>query len=167
MPERESAPITRPSVVAKLAQAQAIVEARRARLTPLRREVLSLILAAESPIGAYDLLARLRDRHGNAAPPTVYRALDFLLENGLIHRISRLAAFIACIGHAPGHAAQFLICRDCGEVAEIDAPDVITALKSAAAQRGFTIAGVTIEAEGVCAACQARALSSKAESSET
>ena len=155
MPEGKRGPTEPPSVAAKLAQAQAIVEAQGGRLTTLRREVLRLILAAETPIGAYDLLARLRESHGNAAPPTVYRALDFLLVSGLIHRITRLSAFMACIGHEPGHAAQFLICRDCGEVVEIAAPAVTAALKSAASQRGFTIAGATIEAEGVCAACAA------------
>jgi Fur family zinc uptake transcriptional regulator len=162
MPERKSAHTEPPAIAATLAQAQAIVEAQGGRLTTLRREVLRLILAAETPIGAYDLLARLRESHGRAAPPTVYRALDFLLVSGLIHRITRLSAFMACIGHEPGHAAQFLICRDCGAVIEIDAPDITTALKSAASARGFTIAGATIEAEGRCADCAARDCAAKA-----
>lgn len=143
-------------IAAKLARAEAIVEAQSGRLTPLRREVLHLILAADAPIGAYELLTRLRESRTRAAPPTVYRALDFLLACGLIHRISRLSAFIACIGHAPGHAAQFLICRGCGLVAEIDASAVSEALREEALRHGFTIAAATIEAEGLCAACAAR-----------
>ncbi len=141
------------NTAAKLARAQAVVEAQGGRLTPLRGEVLRLILETEAPIGAYDLLARLRERRGNAAPPTVYRALDFLLASGLVHRIARLSAFVACIDHEPGHAAQFLICRRCGEVTEIDAPRVVAVLEEEAGRHGFSITGATIEAEGICAAC--------------
>ncbi|HXD37644.1 MAG TPA: transcriptional repressor, partial [Rhodanobacter sp.] len=60
---------------------EAASQARGLRLTPLRKEVLELIASEHKPIKAYDLLALLREKHGNAAPPTVYRALDFLLEN--------------------------------------------------------------------------------------
>jgi Fur family zinc uptake transcriptional regulator len=140
-----------------LARAEAITKARGARLTALRREVLQLVLEAGAPIGAYDLLAALRLRHARAAPPTVYRALDFLLEQGLIHRIARLSAFIGCIGHEAGHAAQFLICRRCGQVLEIDAAEVTLALAQAAQRFAFMVAGATIEAEGLCATCALRA----------
>lgn len=143
----------RPPPETLLARADAITRARGARLTALRREVLQLVLEAGTPIGAYDLLAGLRARHARAAPPTVYRALDFLLEQGLVHRIAGLSAFIGCIGHDTGHAAQFLICRQCGQVLEIEADEVTSALRVAASRSGFAVEGATIEVEGVCATC--------------
>lgn len=143
-----------------LNRASAICEARGARLTDLRREVLGLILDAAAPIGAYELLDRLRATRGRAAPPTVYRALEFLLEHGLIHRVERLSAFIGCVAHAPGqdagHAAQFLICRACGKVTELEDHELAHALADAARRLGFTVSTATIEAEGLCAACAAR-----------
>lgn len=137
-----------------LDRAESLCERRGARLTDLRRQVLGLILDAEGPTGAYDLLERLKERRGGAAPPTVYRALDFLQEHGFVHRVERLSAFVGCIeGHAHGHAAQFLICRGCGRVMEIEDEGLACALAAAARRAGFTVAGATIEAEGLCAAC--------------
>jgi Fur family zinc uptake transcriptional regulator len=143
-----------------LDRAGAICQARGARLTDLRRQVLGLILDAEAPTGAYDLLDRLRTTRHGAAPPTVYRALDFLLEHGLIHRVERLSAFVGCVAHAPGedagHAAQFLICRTCGRVTELEDHELAHALADAAEKLGFTVNTATIEAEGMCATCAAR-----------
>lgn len=133
--------------------------ARGAQLTPLRRQVLRLVLAAEQPMGAYALLDRLRDERGVAAPPTVYRALDFLLEQGLIHKLERLNAFLPCIeaGHAHGHdhPHQFLICKRCGATAELTDHAVAHALDAAAARAGFKPERMTVEVEGVCARCGA------------
>jgi Fur family zinc uptake transcriptional regulator len=144
-----------------LDRAGAICQARGARLTDLRRQVLGLILDAEAPTGAYDLLDRLRATRHGAAPPTVYRALDFLLGHGLIHRVERLSAFVGCVAHAPGedagHAAQFLICRACGRVTELEDHELAHALADAARRLGFTVNTATIEAEGLCATCAARA----------
>jgi Fur family zinc uptake transcriptional regulator len=156
-----AAPTFTPRTEAALARAAAACAGRGARLTDLRRDVLGLILEAPEPTGAYDLLERLRSRRGGAAPPTVYRALDFLLEQRLIHRIERLAAFVGCLdahAHEPGHqhAAQFLICRQCGHVIEIDDADLAHALEHAARQAGFSVARATIEAEGACADCAAQ-----------
>lgn len=149
-----------PRTDAVLDRAGAICAARGARLTNLRREVLGLILDAAAPIGAYELLDRLRATRRRAAPPTVYRALDFLLEQGLIHRVERLSAFVGCVAHAPGeesgHAAQFLICRTCGKVTELEDHELAEALAEAARRFGFTVNAATIEAEGLCAACAAR-----------
>ncbi len=148
-----------------LGRAEAICQARGARLTDLRRQVLGLILDAETPTGAYELLDRLRSTRVRAAPPTVYRALDFLLEHGLIHRVERLSAFVGCVAHAheeesgPAdgtHAAQFLICRVCGQVTELDDHELAHALADAARRLGFTVGTATIEAEGLCASCAAR-----------
>jgi Fur family zinc uptake transcriptional regulator len=132
---------------------------RGAQLTPLRRDVLALVLRAEQPIGAYALLDQLRATRSGAAPPTVYRALDFLLEQGLIHRLERLNAFVACDHrhhgheHAHDHPHQFLICRRCGASAEICDPGVATAVAAAAAASGFLVQRATVEVEGVCARC--------------
>jgi Fur family zinc uptake transcriptional regulator len=139
-----------------LTRAAAICESRGARLTDVRRQVLGLILEQDAPTGAYDLLDRLKTTRHGAAPPTVYRALEFLLDQGLIHRLERLSAFVGCIAHDEGdHAAQFLICRTCGRVTEIDDHELAHALADAAHRLGFTVGKATIEAEGQCAACSA------------
>ena len=144
---------------ALLDRADAICAERGARLTDLRRQVLGLILQEEAPTGAYDLLDRLRATRQGAAPPTVYRALDFLLEHGLIHRLERVSAFVGCVAPEDGgpdhssHAAQFLICRQCGRVVEIDDHDLAHALADAARKAGFSVSKATIEAEGLCGAC--------------
>lgn len=149
-----------PGVEALLDRAAAQCEGRGAKLTDLRRQVLGLILAASRPVGAYDLLDRLRASRRGAAPPTVYRALDFLLEQGLVHRIERLSAYVGCLAnegaeHAHAHAAQFLICRRCGQVTELDDHTLAHALEAAARSQGFRLFGATVEAEGICAACAA------------
>lgn len=130
-----------------------------AQLTPLRRAVLALILDANRPATAYQLLDRLKQTRPGAAPPTIYRALDFLVDQKLVHRIERLNAFIPCTGptHAHTHAAQFLICTTCGTVAEIEDTHVSHALDQAAAAQGFHPAHATVELNGTCAACTANA----------
>jgi Fur family zinc uptake transcriptional regulator len=150
-----------------LTRAGDICSHRGARLTDLRRQVLGLILDSAQPTGAYDLLDRLKQTRHGAAPPTVYRALDFLLEQGLIHRLERLSAFVGCVAHdEPGHeghgheghdehehAAQFLICRSCGKVNELEDQELAHALQDAANRLGFKVGKATIEAEGQCASC--------------
>jgi len=144
-----------PAVESQLERAAELCARRGARLTELRRLVLALILAERAPIGAYELLDRLRAHRSGAAPPTVYRALDFLLAQGVIHRVERLSAFVSCLGdEAHEHRAQFLICGGCGQVTEIEDHEVEAALAQAARRSGFAIKGATIEAEGLCAACQ-------------
>ncbi|WP_135467225.1 transcriptional repressor [Crenalkalicoccus roseus] len=150
------------TVEAVLDHAAAACARRGAQLTPLRREVLRLVLEAEGPVGAYALLDRLKETRAGAAPPTVYRALDFLLEQGLIHKVERLNAFVGCAeaphGHAGagdghGHPHQFLICRRCGATTEISDAAVTQALAAAAGRAGFVLHGATVEAEGLCARC--------------
>jgi Fur family zinc uptake transcriptional regulator len=148
-----------------LNRAEAVCEGRGANLTELRRIVLGLVLDAAAPTGAYELLDRLRQRRPGAAPPTVYRALEFLLDQGLIHRVERLSAFVGCVagctaepdGESHTHAAQFLICRTCGKVIEMQNHDVSAVLARAAKEAGFTISSATIEAEGLCSTCRAPA----------
>jgi Fur family transcriptional regulator, zinc uptake regulator len=149
-----------------LDQAGEVCQRRGAALTELRRDVLGLILDAASPSRAYDLLDRLRLTRRRAAPPTVYRTLDFLLDQGLIHRIERLSAFVGCIAGCtadPGeeahtHSVQFLICCKCGKVIELRNRDVSAALAQAAQEIGFAIYGATVEAEGLCSTCQSPAV---------
>lgn len=145
-----------------LKEAEAVCARRGAVLTPLRRQVLELVLQAEAPIGAYALLDRLKVVRPGAAPPTVYRALDFLLEQGLIHKVERLNAFIGCneTGHGHGqddhhHPHQFLICRSCGATIEISDHAVAHAIEAAARRAGFVLAEATVEIEGTCATCAA------------
>lgn len=140
-----------------LTRASAMCESRGARLTDLRRQVLGLILDREAPTGAYDLLDQLRALRQGAAPPTVYRALEFLLEQGLIHKLERLSAYVGCIADEDhNHAAQFFICRTCGRVTELEDHELAHALEDAAKRLGFRLGKATIEAEGQCASCAAR-----------
>ncbi|MFC7476977.1 Fur family transcriptional regulator [Dankookia sp. GCM10030260] len=147
-----------------LDRAAALCARRGAQLTALRREVLRLVLDAEAPVGAYALLDRLKASRAGAAPPTVYRALDFLVEQGLIHKVERLNAFIGCAdaldhpedcdcGASHDHPHQFLICDRCGATAEISDPGVALALTRAARAAGFAPRKATVEVEGVCARC--------------
>ena len=143
-----------PRTAALLDHAGQICEAKGARLTDLRREVLGLILDADAPTGAYDLLDRLRATRHGAAPPTVYRALEFLLEHGLVHKLESQSSYVGCVSHGDTeHAAQFLICRTCGQVTELDDHELAHALEDAAKRLGFTVGKATIEAEGRCASC--------------
>jgi Fur family zinc uptake transcriptional regulator len=125
-----------------------------AQLTELRRDVLRLVLEAGGPSTAYQLLDRLKETRKGAAPPTIYRALAFLMEQGLIHKVERLNAFIPCTeaGHHH-HAVQFLICRKCGTVAEIEDRAVSQALEHAAEREGFHPGHAIVELDGTCAAC--------------
>ena len=138
-----------------LAVAQARCEASGGRLTPIRQRVLELIWAQHGPVKAYDLLDKLKAEHNAAAPPTVYRALDFLLAEGLIHRLESLNAFIGCGDPARPHPGQFLICRACQAVAELDDPQIGRLLEQKAAAVGFAIDNQTIELDGLCPACRA------------
>ncbi|MDN3564959.1 Fur family transcriptional regulator [Paeniroseomonas aquatica] len=153
---------------ASLERAAALCSRRGAQLTELRRQVLRLVLDSAQPVGAYALLDRLKASRAGAAPPTVYRALDFLVEQGLIHKVERLGAFIGCAevddhpadcdcGTAHDHPHQFLICSRCGTTTELSNPGVALALSRAAAAAGFALARATVEAEGICADCQAAA----------
>ena len=137
-----------------LRQAEAICAKRGARLTTLRRRVLELIWASHAPVGAYEVLRRLSQEHERAAPPTVYRALDFLLAHGLIHRIESLNAFVGCGDPADEHAGQFLICDDCGAAAELQDRRISKAITEGARKTGFAVARSTVEVRGLCPGCR-------------
>ena len=136
-----------------MARAEAALALQGVRLTPVRRRTLQILLESHRALGAYDVLERLAsDGYGNQ-PPVAYRALDFLEEQGLVHRIRRLNAFTACMHPGEVHAPAFLICRDCHAVAEAPAAGVGQALEAAAAALHFTIERSNIEALGLCPAC--------------
>lgn len=139
-----------------LAQAEALCREREVRLTAQRRTVLKLLCQAEKPLSAYELLDQMRDAVKNPAPPTVYRALDFLLEQGLVHKLESLHAFIGCTHPDHPHASQFLICDDCGEVAEVEDPGVASSLKAAGKAVGFRTRHRVVELLGTCAQCSAK-----------
>ena len=137
-----------------LREAERLCTRRGTRLTELRKRVLALVWTSHSPVGAYDVLARLSQEHGRAAPPTVYRALEFLLGQGLVHRIESLNAFVGCPDPGESHCGQFLICRDCGAAAEMDVRAIDRAISAQAAVYGFAVEGKTVEVRGLCPACQ-------------
>lgn len=126
------------------------------RLTALRRRVLELVWAGHQPVGAYSLLENLIGEGRKAAPPTIYRSLDFLLRHGLIHRIASLNAYVGCSHPGRDHEAQFFICDGCGQAAEIGDPSIESALSRDAKRLGFNISRQTIEVAGTCARCHAK-----------
>ncbi len=143
-----------------LDHAEEVCRGRGARLTDSRRRVLELIWRSHAPIGAYEVLDGLRRDQPNAQPPTVYRAIDFLARQGLVHRIESRNAFVGCCspetGQSPdshGHGGQFLICRACGAAAEMNDPRIEAAILSSARDAGFTVGRGTIEVEGLCPNC--------------
>ena len=127
---------------------------RGARLTALRSRVLELVLQSHQPIGAYELLGLLRKERGNAQPPTVYRALNFLLDLGLVHRVKSLNAYISCCTPNTKHNAQFLICSDCGTASEISDTRLDKAINTLAKEAQFSVVNRSIEVEGKCPNCQ-------------
>ncbi|HEY8229458.1 MAG TPA: transcriptional repressor [Rhodanobacteraceae bacterium] len=127
---------------------------RGLRLTPLRREVLELVANARKPVKAYDLLESLRDNHAGAAPPTVYRALDFLLEHGFIHKLESINAFVFCQHPAEAHQVPFLICDKCENATEVcDEGAIAKLIEQQARGFGFRAKAQTLEVHGVCMRC--------------
>ena len=139
-----------------LTSAEQICAERGTRLTPIRRKVLEALLASHQPLGAYDLIDRLGRREEKPAPITVYRALDFLRDNGLVHRIESRNAFIACAhSHESHDPVVFLICEKCGAVGEAPSGAVADSVSAAAKSAGFTPKTPVIEITGVCGHCKA------------
>lgn len=149
----------------RLTDALAVAEARCAnrgeRLTPIRREVLGILLSTQGPLGAYDILERLGPYRGQApyprrpAPYAVYRALAFLCDNGFVHRLESRRAYLACLSpHAPEDLIIFLICEDCGTVGETASPQVASVIESAVRAAQFTPKARIIEISGICTRCR-------------
>ncbi len=131
----------------------AVCDERGLRLTPLRERVLRLVAQAELPVKAYDLMDLLRDDKGPAAPPTVYRALDFLLEHGFIHKLESINAYIGCHQPRQPHSVPFLICKSCGRAVEMEDERATRLLTEQAQALGFRPLAQTLEVHGRCARC--------------
>lgn len=141
-------------IAGALAAAEGVCAERGAALTPIRRRVLELVWSSHAPIGAYDILSKLAEESGRVQPPTVYRALDFLRQQGLVHRIESRNAFIGCGHPERDHEGQFLLCRACGEAEELIDEKVLRPLEQHAKARGFLLERRTVELEGLCPRCQ-------------
>lgn len=135
----------------------AISECKRQglRLTTVRQQVLEIIWASHNPIGAYDVLQKLQEAGHKPAPPTAYRALDFLVAARLVHRVESLNAYIGCPSPGASHQCQFYICSQCGHIAELNSLDVVNALHSGAKDLGFKSNNAVVEVHGLCSSCQA------------
>lgn len=136
--------------------ADAYCRERGETLTPLRQKVLSLLLQTGRATKAYTLLDEMRKIHPGSAPPTVYRALDFLQSVGLVHRIESINAFAVCHDLTHCRHGILIVCQSCGAVAEIDAPGVHHALVDKIDSTGFTLASGELELKGLCAQCAAK-----------
>jgi len=124
------------------------------KLTKIRHQVLAIIWDHHHPIGAYDILQKLQERGYKPAPPTAYRALNFLTSAQLIHRIESLNAYIGCPSSGTNHQCQFYICTSCGHIAEVNNGEVAKTLSAAAEKLGFVSHQPVIEVHGLCLACQ-------------
>jgi Fur family zinc uptake transcriptional regulator len=138
--------------------AEQLCKIRGVQLTPIRHKVLELILNSHKAVKAYDLLDQIRPQNDAAKPATVYRALDFLLEQGLIHRVESLNAFVGCHCSAVQHDQLLLICTICHNIEERPASAVIQALAEEMSTAGFSPQRKTIEIQGYCKSCQASPL---------
>jgi Fur family zinc uptake transcriptional regulator len=146
----------RKCVSCALGAAERVCDRRGVKLTPLRRRILELVWRGHAPVGAYEILERLGSADGRrAAPPTVYRGLEFLIAQGLVHRIESLNAFVGCAHPESPHEAQYLICEACGDAVEIEIDGLIGQIGKAAAAQGFEVGGQTIEVRGHCQGCRA------------
>lgn len=145
--------LTPQAIEAQLHTAEQLCQKRGKRLTPIRREVLELLLREQRSLKAYELLELFRQDQPGAAPPTVYRALEFLTEEGLIHRLDAVNAWTAC-HDADGHPHDLLIvCTHCGAVAELSAPSLSAQLAACVEQAGFTLSNVETELQALCKNC--------------
>ncbi len=141
-------------VATLLAAAERLCNARNARLTAGRRRVLEIVAESHSAIGAYDIIDRLAERERRPAPVTVYRALDFLIDQGLVHRLASVNAYVACARPSDDHGAQFLICKRCRTVAEMSSAAVFHAIVDGADAAGFDVSAPVVEVAGVCVNCR-------------
>lgn len=145
------------SIAAQLDTAEKLCRERGKRLTPIRRKVLEILLEQRRSVKAYELLEQIRGVQPGAAPPTVYRALDFLIEEGLIHRLDAVNAWSACLDAGGEPHDLLVICTRCGTVAEFSDPALSRQLAQKVASAGFILANHETELRGLCNACHAQA----------
>lgn len=148
----------------RLLAAKEQCRAKGVRFTPLRQQIYQLVLQANKPVGAYDLITQLQQMRlsadsnentiKNVAPPTVYRSLEFLLSEGLIHQLTSINAYVPCCHPRAQHTAAFLICEHCQRVQECSSLPVQEMMSFAQQDVGFIVARSVIELSGRCQACQ-------------
>lgn len=147
----EPAPTASPDTL--MARAEQLCAARGQRFTALRRRVLRFIAEADRPLGAYDILALLGAAGERVAPPTVYRTLDFLAAQGLVHRVHSKNAFVVCRVAGAPHSAALLLCSVCGRAREVPCTALERHVVEHARAYGFAVESVAVEARGRCADC--------------
>ncbi len=140
-------------VKALVSQAEQLCEQRKQRFTDLRKRVLTLVCEARQPAGAYQLLDELKQEGYSSAPPTVYRALDFLLDQGFIHRLSSNNTYLACAHPKQNHEAVFLVCEECGHTQEIHTDGITRSVTKKAGSFQFSVNHVAVEVTGLCQHC--------------
>ena len=137
-----------------LEAAQKICEERETRFTPLRQRVLELVWSKHEPITAYEVLELLSRGQKKVAPPTVYRALDFLIAEGFVHRIESLNSFVGCSDPAHKHQGHFMICTKCRNVTEMNESSLHNVIENAAKENGYSYENSILEVAGVCENCR-------------
>jgi Fur family zinc uptake transcriptional regulator len=146
-----------PCIDEALEQARSLCEQRGVKLTQLREKVLSLVWSGHQPRGAYAMMEDMARDGRRVAPLTVYRALEFLEEHGLVHRVESLNAYVGCPEPGRPHSGQFLVCSRCGNAAELNDPLIAASIQAGAERIGFTVQRQTVEVSGVCPACLTKA----------
>lgn len=134
-------------------RAETLCRRRGVRFTDQRRKVFEIVCTSKKPIGAYEILDAMRGVLPGAAPPTVYRALDFLLDQGLVHKLESLHAFVGCVHPEHPHFSQFLICSECGNIDELEDDRIARSLCDAAISTGFRAKRRIVEVIGICGRC--------------
>lgn len=140
-------------VAERIAVAEDYCAEERLRLTPVRRRVLEILLEGHKAFGAYEILDQLTEEGFGSQPPVAYRALDFLIKHGLVHKVERLNAYVACLHPGQRHFPAFMICRICDSVAEATSAPSKGLLGAIARDAGFQIEQTVVEAIGICPAC--------------
>ena len=141
-------------VAQALLKASTLCAQQSLRFTPIRKKVLELIWAEHAPVSAYALLEGLRQTRDNAQAPTIYRALDFLLQHGLVHKIESLNAYAGCDQPEHRHPGQFLICLNCQQIVELNDQKIDSVINKQAILNHFMITEQTIELKGYCSSCK-------------
>jgi Fur family zinc uptake transcriptional regulator len=136
-----------------LRRAEELCQRNNRRFTETRKRVLEIVWSRHKPIGAYEVLELLQ-QESRSAPPKVYRALDFLQQMGLVHRIASLNAYVGCTAPGEPHDGHFLICESCRALAELDAPSITSAINQSAEASGFQSHRHTVEIMGLCPDCR-------------
>lgn len=140
-------------IAAGLREAEDVCARFGVRLTKLRREILEILLASDSPVKAYDIIEQMRDKGERLTPPTVYRVLDFLLQYGLAHRVNSLSAYVPCTGSHDEHALLLFVCSECSRAEELDDPALYASIRARLGEMGMSLRDNSIEIQGTCRKC--------------